>query len=321
MEWVILVLLVPAVLLPVVLLFGFAGCNQVFGNDPTVLIVVAPVDLLVTTIDVNVIRLTWNSGEPGATFQIERTKEGDSPVILPGKVTTSNFDDVGADLMSTGLEVGTTYFYRVRAIRPTDHAESAWSSPGNATTFVFNGKLSPNLGAGSDQADLQGSCIVTRIPAPSPQGKTWPRVKITLRGSTVGALTIDRLSVSLPADIDVTLPPTSREAWDSYLDLTIVATGEGASGESVDLPAGVTKSFTLNYAVDGSRDLLIAFDINPTLGQGNVRFGPLFLTPPPRSYFKGPPSGGQIAEAGNQNRASDFLPSPAHYLVETIDVA
>ena len=34
-EWLALILLVPAVLFPIVLLFGFAGCNQIYGLDPT----------------------------------------------------------------------------------------------------------------------------------------------------------------------------------------------------------------------------------------------------------------------------------------------
>ena len=35
-EWLILLLLVPAIVVPVVLLVGFAGCNQVFGLKETV---------------------------------------------------------------------------------------------------------------------------------------------------------------------------------------------------------------------------------------------------------------------------------------------
>jgi hypothetical protein len=38
MEWLILCLLVPAVVVPVVLLWGFVGCNPIFGLDPTSLI-------------------------------------------------------------------------------------------------------------------------------------------------------------------------------------------------------------------------------------------------------------------------------------------
>jgi hypothetical protein len=33
-EWLALILLVPAILFPIVLLFGFAGCNQIYGLDP-----------------------------------------------------------------------------------------------------------------------------------------------------------------------------------------------------------------------------------------------------------------------------------------------
>ena len=34
-EWCALVLLVPLILLPIILLFGFTGCNQILGLDPT----------------------------------------------------------------------------------------------------------------------------------------------------------------------------------------------------------------------------------------------------------------------------------------------
>jgi hypothetical protein len=38
MEWLVLCLLVPAVVVPVVLLWGFVGCNPIFGLDPTSLV-------------------------------------------------------------------------------------------------------------------------------------------------------------------------------------------------------------------------------------------------------------------------------------------
>jgi hypothetical protein len=38
MEWLILCLLVPAVVVPVVLLWGFVGCNPILGLDPTSLV-------------------------------------------------------------------------------------------------------------------------------------------------------------------------------------------------------------------------------------------------------------------------------------------
>lgn len=317
MEWLILILLVPAVLVPVVLLLGFAGCNQILGLDQTVR---NPPKLTVTPFDVNAISLSWTSGEPNAKFNIERTKEMGGPVLLPAEVTTSSFTDDGADLTPPGLDVGTTYFYRVRVVGPSDQPPLPWSTQEHTATFIFNGKIDPVRG-GSDQANLEGVCLVTRIPAPSPQGKSWPAIKITLRGSTIGDLTIDRFSISQPADIDQNLPSTSREPWDSYTDLRVVVTNEGPSAQSVSLPAGMSKSFTVDYPLDGSRDFLVAFDINPTPGQGNGRFGPLLLEPPPKTYYKRPLlPGDQIAEAAIQDRASDFEPSQSHYLVQTIEV-
>jgi hypothetical protein len=38
-EWLALILLIPLILVPIVLLFGFAGCNEVFGLEPTILVV------------------------------------------------------------------------------------------------------------------------------------------------------------------------------------------------------------------------------------------------------------------------------------------
>jgi hypothetical protein len=100
----------------------------------------------------------------------------------------------------------------------------------------------------------------------------------------------------------------------------VVPTAEGPAGQSVILPADVNRSFIVEYPLNGSSDVLVAFDINPAPGQGNVRFGPLVLSGPPRTHYKRPPIGGQIAEAAIRDRASDFEPSMTHYLVESIEV-
>jgi hypothetical protein len=311
-EWLILLLLFPALVAAVVCLWGFAGCNQVFGLDPTHLIVSPPVNFAVASIGVNTIRLTWTGADTDVTYQVERTKEGGAPEDPRDVGIVSSIDDVN-------LDVGTKYFYRVRAVRGSDGQASDWTSQENATTWIFDGKLDPALGAGSDQANLEGSCIVTRIPAMTPPPNapgTWPKIIITLRGSTIGPLTIDNFTISLPADLNPALPPDQREPWDSLAVPQVIATG-------IALAANTTQPFPVNFLVDGTKDLLIAFDINPTPGQGNGRFGPLILTPPPRSYFKlpNPPvTGPPIVEAGIQNRTSDLLPSKVHYLVEKIEV-
>jgi hypothetical protein len=38
-EWLALILLIPLILVPIVLLFGFAGCNTIFGLEPTISVV------------------------------------------------------------------------------------------------------------------------------------------------------------------------------------------------------------------------------------------------------------------------------------------
>jgi hypothetical protein len=315
MEWLLLLLLVPAIIIPVVLLWGFAGCYQpaVLGMP-----VSAPDNLTVTAVDIDAIQLTWTGTEPNADYQVERTPEGQpaDPLIDAGQ--TFSFND-------TGLQVGTTYFYRVRAVRMGDSLASDWTPSLSAATFIFNGKLDPALGAGVDQPNLDGSCIVTRIaamtPPPNP-ARSWQKIKITLRGSTVAGLTVDACTISHPADLDMTLPPDQREPWDSLQPPQAVAA-------NVVFQPAIAQAFVVSFPVDGTQDLLIAFDINPTPGQGNVRFGPLMLASPPNAYFKRPnpppppppATGPPIVEAATQNRSSDFLPSQAYYLVDKIEVA
>lgn len=312
MGWLILVLFIPTVLAPVVLLWGFAGCNPIFGLDPTTLVVEPPIDFKVTAIDINAIRLSWTNQEAMSTIEIRRTKEGGFPEEPFDVGSVSTFND-------SNLEIGTRYFYEARAVRPSDNAHSDWVSDenSNAATFIFNGQLDPAAGQGSDQGNLQGFCIVTRIPAvtPAPNGRFWPRISISLRGSTAGALTLDKVTISLPADINPALPPTQRERWDSHTDLMLIASG-------VSLAPGMSQAVIADYPLDGSQDLLIAFDLNAAAGMGEGRFGPLFLAGPPRSHAKGPPAvGAATAQAMTTNRTSDFQPSPAHYFVDKIEVA
>jgi hypothetical protein len=45
MEWIVLIVLVPAVIVPVVLLFGFAGCASIIGAEDLVIVPVPPENL------------------------------------------------------------------------------------------------------------------------------------------------------------------------------------------------------------------------------------------------------------------------------------
>src|SRR5215211_5935851 len=99
MDWLILILGVPAILIPLVLLFGFAGCypHPPFASpciddsdcpagtqcvDGSCFAAGAPGEpffplsppenLVARAIDDRSVSLTWTNTEPGATFQIER---------------------------------------------------------------------------------------------------------------------------------------------------------------------------------------------------------------------------------------------------------
>ena len=120
-EWLILLLLVPAVVVPAVLLVGFAGCS--FHGSGTF-----PSAVLVSAVgkSESEITLTWTGpGIAGVTFEYERTKGDGSPTILPA--VSSPHDD-------PGLDPATSYDYRVRTIY-ADGPDPVWSNMVTGTTL------------------------------------------------------------------------------------------------------------------------------------------------------------------------------------------
>ena len=302
MEWVVLALVVPAVLIPVVLLWGFAGCDF----NPGVLIFDPPSTVQAVGTSTSSIRVTWDGADPSATsFQLLRTKEGDTdPSIIPAPA--SPFDD-------TGLEEATTYFYQVQSLRAGDGAQSA-ASPmvaGRTIGLVFQNVFN------SDQSALEGFCIVQRIEAarlrlgtvPGDSNTPGARVRITVRGSTVANLMFDNVSISQVAP--------SGDPYDSAPDMKNVV------GKIV-IPANTPIALPdVQYDLDHTRPLLVAFDIDPGGGSGNVR---LALNVPAADgimYFRA-----ATAESGILDRspsaanpgAAAFIPSPCIYLVDKIEV-
>ena len=141
-EWLILLLLVPAIVVPVVMLVGFAGCQVLFPvDDPPNGEDVATTgpsefgDPIINSAfgkSVSIITLKWKYDDPAAAkFEFERTKipdDGQPPPTFPVPVPTPfEFDDIGDDI--GGLEAATTYQYRVRARDSNDDVISNWSSP------------------------------------------------------------------------------------------------------------------------------------------------------------------------------------------------
>ena len=289
-------LLAPVMVVPVVLLWGYAGCsfNPGVANAPS-----TPVGLTVTNISAGSVSLSWShpDGVDGVTFEVERLKNGDTtPVILPTTGTT--FTD-------QGLLPLTLYRYRVRAVFGT--LTSDFTGQVEATTLAPVVCFSAPLA--TDQAGVDGFCIVQRIePVRLAAGGTL--VFITVRGSTVANLVIDRVFISQVAAVG--------DPYDSAGDLTHVAS-------TVTVPANTPVTLpAVAYTLDRTKPLLIIFDISATPGLGNVRL----QTPVPAAeaimHFRNLTAEASIADRGPSPAnpgAPPYVTSPSIYLVERIEVA
>src|SRR5690349_5038402 len=116
-EWLLLMLLVPVVVVPVVLLFGFAGCDRVFGLQH-----VDPVDppppgpiIDAKGTSVSTIRLTWMIDPAATEIDFVRTKydKMGHPVGSPEPVSAPASPGVKDD---GGLDPNTTYGYVATAV-------------------------------------------------------------------------------------------------------------------------------------------------------------------------------------------------------------
>ena len=297
MEWLILLLLVPAILLPIVLLCGFAGCYNPAPDPPST----APINLAATPLSLSEILLTWKSTSPIVQgFQIYRAKESANFELIHDQL----FQDQAVQTFhdTVGLEEGHTYLYQVTSYYSTSFSEP--SEPAIAELFF---KTAFEVALTTDQPGLEGFCLVQRISSALLTDTTFfhhgsQLLKLTVRGSTVGGLTLDNIYISQVA--------AAGDPYDSAADLTQVAS-------AVSLPANTEKILpAVNYTLDQSKDLLIAFDISPTPGQGNVRsVAPLSGAD---HYFRA-----ATQQAAAPDRSPDFAtgtPSGRHYLIEKIEV-
>jgi hypothetical protein len=392
MDWLILLLLIPAIIVPIVLLCGFAGCTP-FTEDTTK--PAAPANLAAMAVPgtTDSIKLTWDDTSGGtAKFDVERTAPKAKDTL---KDKLSGFVD-------GGLDDGTDFSYDVKAIvagveslpsneaKATTHPKAPtnlvatpeevnqivlkWNhvtnsnktikfkikhtlktppggteeltiSPTKSTTYThphtvaegsgheyqvaavvdgFDNSVSKSVESDlsgpvsakplafkavltTDQPpngpNLEGYCLIQKIPSALLKN-TGTKVKITVRGSNVGDLTIDKIFISR-----VRVAPPG-DPYDSRDDLVQVAS-------AVSLLANTEKTLGINYEIpDPPQDLLIAFDISPMPGQGNVRFA----SPVPGAllYYKA-----NTKEAATPIRSLGYVNNPALqvvYLVEKIEV-
>jgi hypothetical protein len=299
-EWLILLLLVPAVVVPVVLLVGFAGCDQLFGLqhvNPSV-----PAIVLAEGKSGSVISLTWTYPDMVTEIEFERVKEGDQNGRRFKATANPHEDDNEGD----GLTPETRYLYRVRAIH-SDGEPGEWSSPripGSTLPFVETFAWTDQERASAIPNPLQGICIVQRIDKTRLlTGGRW--VRLTLSASPMGSASIDAISISRP---DLTI---GKDPYDSDTVPTIVTSKVLVSAHSVRLPA-------IKYDLDPEQDLLIAIEFSAIAPSVIQRVdGALGAS----AYTKAATGPGPTGEAANRDRTG-FSPIGAFmYLVEKIEVA
>ena len=262
----------------------------------------APVNLVATPVSFDRVDLSWDNASAIATeFSLEHRVPGDAfAEIFRGAGTTfSHAND-------PSLVEGSGHEYQVFAIvrdgfenDVAQEVKSAASAIALATTLAFTAAFTGTLT--TDQTGDEGFCAVQRLShALLAAGGT--QVRITLRGSTTGSLTFDKVTISQP---DAT---TGADLYDAAPDLTDVASG-------VTIPANTAVLVgPVNYRLNPTKDLLVAFDISNTPNEGNTRVGPLTGA----TAFASPAT----AEAGVRDRTTNYPNVNANILafIEKIEV-
>ena len=112
MEWFILIFLVPLILVPIVLLCGFAGCSSFSTGDPvaptapTPAKTTAPTNFTATANGTDEIALAWQHTSPIAKFTVRRTAP--DPKVLAK-------DTLDHSVSDPGLNDGTDIYYDLTA--------------------------------------------------------------------------------------------------------------------------------------------------------------------------------------------------------------
>lgn len=247
MEWLLLAVFIPALVVPVVVLWGYAGCG--FSN--TVPIRETPINVAVAPTGATRLTVTWEETDMVAAVsaQLERVREGESTATL-----FAASDPAMSSSLDTGLVEDTTYFYRVRSTGPVGNT-SEFSSMAQGRTLPFQPAFTANLH--TDANNLEGNCIVVRI-EPSRLARSGSEIRMTIRSGPGPGLRVSSVFVSR-------VNAQSTKLYDSAADLTLVANNVAmGSDETLVLPP-------VDYELDASQALLVAFDIATDAGFGNIR--------------------------------------------------
>jgi len=253
-EWLILLLLVPAVVVPVVGLWGFAGC----GFHPAQA-VLAPVNLQAVAKSDQRIDLNWEQGDLNTiSYRIDRAPDGGGFVTIADNVTDTNFVD------DNGLIPNTKYFYDVRTIVAAN-VSSDLSSPAkaNAKTFALAFQIDPALPP-LDHADTGNFCYVQRIPAAQLLAD-GSKLRLQVWGSPAGNVTVHRIYISRVAN------PGNPNDYQSAGDIKPVLISDLTLPNDQPIFLPDLSNDPIDYTLDQTMDLIIALDFTATAAQGKSR--------------------------------------------------
>jgi hypothetical protein len=260
----------------------------------------APTNLTATVVSPNRVDLKWiNKSTVTTRFQLVDQ-------VLNGSPNTYDVQDTTYSQMNP---VPGDHTYQVSAVLDgfEDSVEGPVFSEGSNQVMVSIMAPMPSFApaftapAGTlttDRNGHEGYCVVQRLASTLLiQGGT--QVRMTLRGSTTGSLTLDRVTISQVA--------ASGDPYDSALDLVTVAT-------AVTLAPNIPQTVgPVSYVLDPTKDLLIAFDVSASSGQGNLRNGQLAGAD---SFTK------HASEAAVPDRAPGYASNSSNlYLIDQIEVA
>lgn len=302
MDWIVLILLVPLVLIPVVFLVGFSGCSfhAAASLPPDQPPPAVPSDLTATAVSSNEIDLTWkDNGTNTTSFRITRSENGAAPVDPTSPANPAPTPLQPLRFSDTGLNPTTPYEYQVFA-NVVGLGESAGSNIASATTFAAPLDTAYYLPLTADALGFEDATIIQRIDAGHlTHGAT--KVRITLRSAMAAALTINKVFISQAK--------ATGQAWDSAADLVEVRFG---GGSGIAIPTNDFRvSDVTTYNLVLGKDLIVAFNISGTAGSARKT-----SVAGPTVYFK------EVRqEAGQQTRSANYLSQPdTVFIVEKIEV-
>jgi hypothetical protein len=293
-EWLILLLLVPAIVAPVVLVLGFAGCGFHGASLP----LPEPTIDSATGTSFNTISVAWGiNGTDPVTFQ--RTNLDNSVTDL-GVQPASPFTDTVPAPTESDQNPPLVYQYQAanNALSPVD-----WSTAVSAKTFesTFDGMLNNQvLGSG-----WEGYTLVQRIEPGYPLSKSSTAIQILLQASTAAGASgasIDAIYIS-QAD-----PNQPTQPWQPATDLMQVP----LPAQPFVVPAGAAVTLPpVAYPMDSSKPLLVAFNFNVSTASSVALRISVPVTQAATYYFQGAEAALQTRSAG-YTLAQDGDPTLSH---------